>query len=275
MNHDPLYDLTDTARRLGLIAAEAGRLLAAVTDRASGHRTKDDGSPTTRADLESERLILARLAETWPGIPTVAEESGAVRGAGELFFLVDPLDGTRDYLAGDGEYSVNIALVSGRRPVAAALAGPTAGRVWAAGRTAEMASMEGDVTQTCWSRIACRPGLDGGLVALVSRRHGDSDTEECLARLKIGSRRVTSSALKFCLVASGEADLYVRCGPTMEWDTAAGDHILTRAGGAVFGPAGALTYGHAERGFRNGPFAAVGDPALASRIALPVGRRQS
>ncbi len=108
-------------------------------------------------------------------------------------------------------------------------------------------------------------------MALVSRRHGDVATEACLSMLSIGTRRTASSALKFCLIASGEADVYVRCGPTMEWDTAAGDHILTRAGGGVIGASGQpLTYGHEGQGYRNGPFAAVGDASVARRLSLPV-----
>ena len=121
-----------------------------------------------------------------------------------------------------------------------------------------------------WMPVRARPAPATDLVALVSRRHGDAATDACLAALPIGSRRMASSALKFCLIASGEADIYVRCGPTMEWDTAAGDHILCRAGGLVVGPGGTpLTYGHEHRGYRNGPFAAVGDPALAPRLSLP------
>ena len=111
-----------------------------------------------------------------------------------------------------------------------------------------------------------------GLVALVSRRHGDPETERCLAHFPVTERRTASSAAKFGLLASGEADLYIRCGPTMEWDTAAGDHILTCAGGVVVGPdRQPLAYGRAERGFLNGAFAALGDPGLAVRLALPSG----
>jgi 3'(2'), 5'-bisphosphate nucleotidase len=119
-------------------------------------------------------------------------------------------------------------------------------------------------------QIQVRAAPERDLVALVSRRHGDPATEACLSALSIGTRRTASSALKFCLIACGEADLYVRCGPTMEWDTAAGDHILRRAGGTVIGGDGEpLTYGHEERGYRNGPFAALGDRRLARRLALP------
>ena len=269
MSPDPLRDPDGAARLMGRFAAEAGRLLAGVADRQDGRQAKPDGSPTTRADLDSERLILGRLTHAWPAIPVVSEECDLPASCGELFFLVDPLDGTRDYLSGEGEYSVNIALVAGRRPLAAALAAPTAGRVWVAGSSAEAAPFGASDAPLAWTPVAPRRSPAGGPVALVSRRHGDPDTEACLAELGVTTRRVASSALKFGLLASGEADIYVRCGPTMEWDTAAGDHILTAAGGAVLGPAGPLTYGHGERGFRNGPFAAFADPALASRIRLP------
>jgi 3'(2'), 5'-bisphosphate nucleotidase len=259
----------ETARLLGLIAAEAGRLLAAVQDRAGGHRVKGDGSPTTGADLASERLILDRLGAAWPEIPVVAEESAGSGPASEFFFLVDPLDGTKDYLSGKGEYSVNIALIAGTRPVAAAVAAPGAGRVWAAGERTEVGQITGDSVEG-WSPVSSRPSPTDGLVALGSRRHGDTTTEACLAELAVAEQRAVSSAYKFCLIASGEADLYVRCGPTMEWDTAAGDLVVERAGGRVIGPGGApLTYGHGHRGFLNGPFAAMGDPALAARLRLP------
>ena len=118
--------------------------------------------------------------------------------------------------------------------------------------------------------IRARKAPERDRIALVSRRHGDPATEACLSSLAIGSRRAASSALKFCLIAAGEADVYVRCGPTMEWDTAAGDHILCRAGGCVVGAGGArLTYGHRHRAYRNGPFAAFGDIALAESLSLP------
>lgn len=266
MSGGPVPDADDAARRLGAIAVEAGRLLAVVAERTGGYRLKEDGSPATDADLASERLILDRLAEAWPGIPVLAEESARAGPVADLFFLVDPLDGTKDFLSGHGEYSVNIALVSAGRPVAAALASPVHGRVWIAGERAWAAGMSAEPD---WRAIAVRPSPPGGLVALVSRRHGDADTEACLSAMPRVLRETVSSAAKFGLIASGEADLYVRCGPTMEWDTAAGDHIVTRAGGLVVGPDGApLRYGRAEAGFRNGAFAAFGDACLAKLIQL-------
>lgn len=260
------------ARELGAIALEAGRYLAAVPERRAGHVLKDDGTPATAADLESERLILARLGAAFPGIAIVAEESRGKRDASDLFFLVDPLDGTKDYLTGCGEYSVNIALVAGDRPIAAALAAPSLGRVWIAGTTASVAAIGSADAALSWRPAVVRPAPATGLVALGSRRHGDPETERCLACFPVAECRTASSAAKFGLLASGEADIYIRCGPTMEWDTAAGDHILTRAGGAVVGPDRLpLRYGQAGRGFRNGPFAAMGDSALAARLELPAG----
>ncbi len=268
MSADPRRDVDETAWRLGTIAAEAGRLLAAVSDRTVGGRAKEDGSPTTAADLASEKLILERLRVEWPSIPAVAEESAGSAVESELFFLVDPLDGTKDFLSGAGEYSVNIALVAGNRPVAAAIAAPSVGGVWTAGEVAKVWTVSADGLQAP-RPVRTRSAPTSGLVALVSRRHGDPETDACLSGLRIGERRTASSAYKFCLIASGEADVYVRCGATMEWDTAAGDHIVRAAGGVVIGPAGPLTYGHGERGFLNGPFAALGDAALAAGLTFP------
>jgi 3'(2'), 5'-bisphosphate nucleotidase len=146
------------------------------------------------------------------------------------------------------------------------------GSIWMAGTTAWTSTLPADLASGFdWREAKIRQAPKDGLVALVSRRHGDVATEACLSVLSIGTRRMTSSALKFCLIASGEADVYVRCGATMEWDTAAGDHILCCAGGSVVGPGSTpLTYGHEDRGYRNGPFAAMGDTALAPQLDLPV-----
>ncbi|MXQ11715.1 3'(2'),5'-bisphosphate nucleotidase CysQ [Microvirga makkahensis] len=260
----------EIALRLAPIAVEAAQLLRSMENALIERRIKDDGSPTTAADLAAERLILRRLDEAWPGVPVVAEETASTTHTDEFFFLVDPLDGTRDFIHGTGEYSVNIALIRGNRPLAAAVAAPAMGSVWIAGTTARRSTMLGEGSHFDWHDIKVRSAPAEGLVALVSRRHGDVATEACLSILSIGTRRMTSSALKFCLIASGEADVYVRCGATMEWDTAAGDHILCCAGGSVVGPGSVpLTYGHEDRGYRNGPFAALGDASLSSKLDLP------
>lgn len=261
----------EIALKLAHIAWEAGRVLRGMESAFLDKRIKSDGTPTTAADLAAEELIIRRLDEAWSGVPVVAEETSSSTQTDEYFFLVDPLDGTGDFIHGTGEYSVNIALIRGDRPMAAVVAAPAMGSIWIAGETARTSALPAGETGFDWHEAKVRPAPEKDLVALVSRRHGDIATEACLSVLSIGTRRMTSSALKFCLIASGEADIYVRCGPTMEWDTAAGDHILTCAGGSVVGPGGSpLTYGHEDKGYRNGPFAAIGDPTLAPRLDLPV-----
>ncbi len=226
------------AAALAEIACAAGEILRRYHRAPCPHALKPDGSPSSAADTEAEDLIVEALAGRFPGIAVVAEEraqTDATRPA-DLFFLVDPLDGTRDFLAGTPDYSVNIALVSGARPVAAALAAPGLGRVWWAGA----ATVEGAVVAGrpgAGRPVHTRPAPEAGLVALGSRRHGDPETAACLAALPVLETRQVGSALKFGLIAAGEADIYVRCGPTMEWDTAAGDHIVAAAGAAWWCPA--------------------------------------
>ena len=257
-----------SATVLAEIACAAGTVLRRWHRTSCPHVTKEDGSPSSAADIEAEALILQALSARFPGIGIVAEESSRDQPAGDLFFLVDPLDGTRDFLAGTPDYSVNIALVAEGRPVAAALAAPGLDRVWLSGRDAyEAPIVEGRPGAA--RPVRTREAPEAGLVALGSRRHGDPDTAACLASLPILEVRTSGSALKFGLLASGEADVYVRCGPTMEWDTAAGDAILTAAGGCVVVPdGGRIRYGRVDDGYRNGAFAALGDPALAAEIVL-------
>ncbi|KAA0123165.1 3'(2'),5'-bisphosphate nucleotidase CysQ [Methylobacterium sp. P1-11] len=259
------------AAALAEIACAAGTILRRYHRGPCPHALKPDGSPLSAADIEAEDLIVAALAERFPGITVVAEEraQGDTARPADLFFLVDPLDGTRDFLAGTPDYSVNIALVSGARPVAAALAAPGLGRVWWAGAATLEAPVVAD-RPGAGRPVRARPVPAAGLVALGSRRHGDSETATCLAALPIAETRQVGSALKFALIAAGEADIYVRCGPTMEWDTAAGDHIVAAAGGCVVVPGGGpIRYGQNGPDHRNGPFAALGDPALAPHLALP------
>src|SRR5262249_30050734 len=164
----------------------------------------------------------------FPDVPVVTEESLCKSDlSGGCFFLVDPLDGTRDFLAGRPEFTVNIALVKDERPTAGAIYAPLLNRLWIGGETARAADVgpQDALVPVAWQVITTRPAPPDGLVALASLSHGDAATERFLARLSIKQRRNVSSSIKFCMLAQGEADVYPRFGPTMEWDVAAGEAI--------------------------------------------------
>lgn len=267
----------DLAAFLGEIAVAAGAAIVAATARGITIDTKDDGSPCTAADHAAEAVIMAALKAGAPGCLIVSEESveagGAITGS---FFVVDPLDGTRDFIAGESDYSVNIAAIRNGRPIAGAVFAPRLHQLYLGGSRAYVVTVApGDALpgSGAWRPITTRPAPAAGLVALASRRHGDIESEALLARLPIQAVERRASALKFCLVASGVADIYPRFGATREWDTAAGEAVLIAAGGRMLTPdGGTFSYGHAEQGFLNGPFIALGDPALVSDVLGPTAR---
>ncbi|MGD0719811.1 MAG: 3'(2'),5'-bisphosphate nucleotidase CysQ [Roseiarcus sp.] len=253
------------------IALAAGPVVMREYTRGCAVRAKKDASPVTIADEQAETLILAELRARASSIPIVAEESvarGAQDAIGPSFILVDPLDGTREFIAGNGEFTINIALVRDAAPVAGAVYAPALGRLWFGGEHAfvcEAAVGAPLPERSAWRPIETRAAPAEGLVALASRSHCDPATEAFLARLPIGERRSAGSSLKFCALAEGLADVYPRFGPTMEWDTAAGDAVLRAAGGAVLAEDGRpLRYGKIDGQLRNGGFVAWGDPRRAA-----------
>jgi 3'(2'),5'-bisphosphate nucleotidase len=258
--------MSPLAGDLGRIAHDAGRLILKHYANVNEVRTKADSSPVTKADEEAEALILDRLARLDPGVPVVAEESvskGHVPKLGTRFFLVDPLDGTKEFLQRNGEFTVNIALIEHGRPIAGVVIAPAKARAFVgdAGNGAfELAAPEDlPIEIETARRIRARRPPSEGLVAIVSRTHRDTKTEQYLEAYSIAGMIAAGSSLKFCLVATGEADLYPRHGTTMEWDTAAGQAVLEAAGGSVTTLEGVpLTYGKADRGFVNPHFVAKG-----------------
>lgn len=233
-------------------------------------KVKADSSPVSDADEVAEVLILEGLARCAPGIPVLAEESAArgIRPALDgRFILVDPVDGTREFISRNGEFTVNIALIEAGCPVAGAVYAPALNRLWMGADRASTCLVEpgGRLPETAArTAIMVRPAPAGRYVALASRSHGDAATERFLARLPIGERTSAGSSLKFCRVAEGLADVYPRFGPTMEWDTAAGDAVLRAAGGLVLGvEGGPLLYGKGGADYRNGGFVAWGDASVA------------
>ncbi|MDQ0471363.1 3'(2'),5'-bisphosphate nucleotidase CysQ [Labrys wisconsinensis] len=248
------------AKAFSLIALEAGELIMRFYEGGAEVRLKDDRSPVTQADERAETLILERLKTVLPDVPVVAEESvcrGEVPDLGERYVLVDPLDGTKEFLGRNGEFTVNIALIEAGRPVAGCVYAPAVGVLYAGG-TRAWRSAEGVET-----RLRTRPYPAQGLTALCSRSHPDPGSEAFLAAFPIAERREAGSSLKFCRVAEGEADVYPRFGPTMEWDVAAGHAVLAAAGGTVVAPDGSpFPYRRGETGFRNGAFVAWGRSPL-------------
>jgi 3'(2'), 5'-bisphosphate nucleotidase len=221
--------MTATLTRL---AREAGAAILAVRDGAAlGLRAKADDSPVTAADLAADAIVCDGLAAAYPDIPVVTEERAASHGGeGGTHFLVDPLDGTREFVAGRGEFTVNIALIEAGAPVAGVVFAPAVGRLFrtAAGGGA-VEETEGAPPRT----IAARLGDPAALRVVASKSHRDAATDAYIARYPVGAFAPAGSSLKFCLVAAGEADLYPRLGRTMEWDTAAGHAVLAAAGGGV------------------------------------------
>ena len=255
------------------VALAAGPVVMREYDRGCTVRAKQDASPVTIADELAEELILAQLRARASAIAIVAEESvarGAQEAIGRSFILVDPLDGTREFIAGNGEFTINIALVRDGAPAAGAVYAPALGRLWFAGEQAFVCPVEvgGALPdRSAWRRIGTRAAPPRDLIALASRSHCDPATEAFLARLPIGERRSAGSSLKFCELAEGVADVYPRFAPTMEWDTAAGDAVLRAAGGAVRAvEGGPLRYGKRESALRNGGFVAWGDPGRADAM---------
>lgn len=245
-------------------AVAAGRAAVEIYHGGFTVTEKADQSPVTAADHAAEKIILARLAQLAPSVPVVAEEAAAagfIPQVHEEFFLVDPLDGTKEFIHRRGEFTVNIALIRRRMPALGVVYAPIAGALYAGNVATAHAfrCMHPADAATPGPRetLHVRPAPAAGITAVVSRSHATPETEAYLSHYTVAQRTSVGSSLKFCLVAAGEADLYPRLGPTMEWDTAAGHAVLAAAGGQVLAPGGApLAYGKPD--FRNSFFIATG-----------------
>lgn len=245
--------------RVRAVAERAGAAVLAHYRAGAAVDWKEDGSPVTSADREAEALIAAGLDALDPSVPVVAEEAASAGAAtepgGGRFWLVDPLDGTREFIAGRPEFTVNVALIEDGAPVLGVVHAPALGETClaAAGGPAWRARGGGPARE-----IRARRVPPEGAVVVSSRRHGDRARLAALVGgLPVAAHRTLGSSLKFCALAAAEADLYPRYGPTSEWDTAAGHAVLAAAGGGVATLDGApLRYGKA--GFRNPEFIARG-----------------
>lgn len=266
----------DAARLMEDLTTIVSRAAAATLRKPADQveqRIKADESPVTAVDEASEAVILEGLARLLPGLPVVAEESvgRAPAELGESFAVVDPLDGTKEFIAGRDEFTVNLAICTHGVPIAGLIAAPAKGVIWRGvpGRFADRLRLTpGDPTANAQERVALNVRIaPDTLKVAVSRSHLDPNSEAFLGRFAAVERYACGSSVKFCHIAEGKADLYPRLGPTSEWDIAAGCAILAAAGGIVTDPDGQpLRFGGGGKFLVPG-FIAWGDPrrAAASR----------
>ena len=248
------------------LVVKAGEAIGAVNRRAMKVHGKDDGSPVTEADLAADRIIADGLAQIAPDVPTLSEEraQAAKPPFRESFFLIDPLDGTKEFVAGRTEYTVNVALVTEGIPLLGIIGAPALGWLWRGlvGRGAERLKLS-ETGLGAPEPIHTRrsPGRGEPWIAAVSRSHGDARTEAFIDARPGAVRTKLGSAVKFGRLAEGAADIYPRLGPTSEWDVAAGCAIVTAAGGKITDADGRpLQFGERTEGFIVPAFIAWGDP---------------
>lgn len=277
-------DIRSLAENLTVTALQAGIVtLKYFKSDDAGVMSKADGSPVTLADQEAEVLILEDLKKLVPDIPVIAEEAvsrGEIPEVGSRFFLVDPLDGTREFTGGSGQYTVNIGLVEDGKAIFGIVYAPALGDLYVTLGADEAvhakiadpaAAAESGFRSLQFAPMKTSDVSSDGLTVVASRSHGSAEGEAWLEALPmpvIGRRNIGSS-LKFCLVAAGEADLYPRHGPTMEWDTSAGHAVLSAAGGIVTKLDGApFVYGKTDEGYRNTGFIAYSGEALKAKLSV-------
>ena len=256
------------------IASRAGDAIMRVRRAGAAVRTKADASPVTEADEAAEAIILNGLALALPGITVVSEEAasqGQMPEVPDTFILVDPLDGTREFIDGRDEFTVNIAIIRDGRPVAGIVGAPALDAIWrgAIGAGSERLRLQpGAAAKAAGERTILRTHAhqDGPWRAMVSRSHLDPKTEQWLTRFPAIDRMDCGSSVKFCRIAEGKADVYPRLGRTSEWDIAAGDAVLCAAGGVVLTLEGEpVRYGQVARDLKVPSFVAWSDPKDAAK----------
>lgn len=258
----------DTTLREGAIALarDAAAAIIGIYDSAFAVEHKADASPLTAADLAAHRILVEGLERLTPDIPVLSEEAAEdatwnVRCGWQRLWLVDPLDGTREFVKRNGEFSVNLALIEDGVPVFGIVQAPVTGTLWHATRGVGAFRREGNDETTLHTRRPARTPLR----VAASRSHRDARTEAFIAKMGEVEPIGLGSSLKFCKLAEGGMDVYPRFGPTSEWDTAAGQCVLEAAGGVVIDPKGRpLRYNQRDT-LLNGDFLALGDPGLPWR----------
>lgn len=266
------------------LAVTAGKTILEIYAEAVEAEEKADGSPVTKADQAAETVILDGLSRLFPDIPVVAEEAveaGQLPEGASRYFLVDPLDGTREFISRNGEFTVNIALVEDGVPVFGVVLAPALDEIYWGGRLFEgskpgaeafQARIENGVILDA-APIKVRDCPENGLSVLASRSHLSEETADFIGRFNVAERVSVGSSLKLCWVAAGKADLYPRLSPTMQWDIAAGHAVLRAAGGHVLNAvtdaelAYLLPAGAQKQDLKNADFIAVSDLSILANVA--------
>lgn len=270
------------------LAIAAGREILDVYGARFESQDKADGSPVTEADNRAEAFILAGLRDMFPGVPIVAEEAveaGQLPQGGNRYFLVDPLDGTKEFISRNGEFTVNIALIEQGVPVFGVVLAPALGEIyWGGALPADLTGAPLGTATAYQGRVvddlivdarpmAVRAKPVDGLTVLASRSHLSPETAAVIDRLVVAERISVGSSLKLCWVAAGKADFYPRLAPTMQWDIAAGDAVLRAAGGLTLRADSLepLTYqipeGAVKADLLNVHFLALGDGAVKAELS--------
>lgn len=259
---------------LAKIALDAGAIIMEIYNGAISVSQKDDESPVTEADTAAEVFILDALMKADPSLPIIAEESvsaGVLPTHGPRFALVDPVDGTREFIKRNGEFTVNIAIIEHGRPTMAVVYAPAMERLFVADThdyAWEASAKPGDDVPRARKRLTIRKAPVEGPIAFASKSHRSPETAALLKSYNITKTLSAGSSIKFCLIAAGEADLYPRLGRTMEWDTAAGHAIVEAAGGRVMTIDNTpLLYGKTTRDYDNPHFIVFGDVSPQARLA--------
>lgn len=246
------------------LCSEAGAVIMEIYATDFSARSKDDASPVTDADELAEKIILAGLKDLLPDIPVLAEESFSDGFRPEIksaYILVDPVDGTKEFINKNGEFTVNIALIENRIPTAGCVYAPALERIYIGGTDAWAGPLKAGsgVEKSDLERITTRPRPETGMKAVMSRSHADQETLDFADAHGVVDKVSAGSSLKFCLIAEGIADVYPRFGPTREWDTGAGHAVLNAAGGTVLKPDGMpFLYAKEDVEYLNGAFVAWG-----------------
>lgn len=246
------------------MALQAGAIIMTHFKNGVKEETKADKSPVTQADRDAEILLETALAKIAPHVQVIGEEACATKTPDKLddaFFLLDPLDGTRDFVAKRDNFTVNIGLIVDRVPVAGVIYAPVHEKLYFSGTDAAYRldiAPDGELDITQATRLRTERITEKGVKVIASYSHRDSETEDLIEQLHVTKTIATASSYKFCLLAEGSADFYPRYGRTMEWDTAAGQAILEAAGGVVtFQDGSRFTYAKLDRGLDNPSFIAA------------------